>query len=378
MRVYLDNASTTPLLPEVFEAMEPYYKTHFGNPSSIHAHGREARSAVEKSRRKIADLLNASASEIFFTSGGTEADNTVINGAVSSLAIRNIITTRIEHPAVLNTIKSLEDDSKVKVHFIDLDPKGHVKLDHLEELLKNNTKALVSLMHANNEIGNLIDLEKVATLCKEHNAFFHSDTVQTVGHYKHDLQTIQVNAIAGSAHKIHGPKGVGFMYLNSETKITPFIYGGSQERNLRAGTENVAGIVGLATALEVGYRDMESDRKHIENLKTQMIRGLEKHIEGIEFNGDSANMESSNYRVLNTSLPESSENEMLLFNLDISGVSASGGSACASGSNIGSHVLTALGVNPARGAIRFSFSKLNKEEEVDFAVEKLAGLFVTS
>jgi len=378
MRVYLDNASTTPLDPEVFEAMEPFLKNHFGNPSSIHAHGREARSAVEKARKKVADLLNASPSEIFFTSGGTEADNSIINGIVHSHGVKNIISSPIEHHAVLHTIEHLEKSGLAKVHFVNLDPKGHVDLGHLEELLTKYPKSLVSLMHANNEIGNLINLEEVGRLAKSGQSFFHSDTVQTIGHYAHDIQSISIDAMVGSAHKFHGPKGIGFMYLNGDLKMEPFIHGGSQERNMRAGTENVAGIVGLAKALEIGYRDMNTHQKHISDLKQLMIQELKQNLEGVMFNGDSGSLTNSNYKVLNVSLPESPENEMLLFNLDINGVSASGGSACTSGSNVGSHVLTALGVHPNRGAVRLSFSKFNTEDEIRFAAEKISELFVTS
>ena len=377
MRVYLDNASTTPLDPEVFEAMEPFLKNHFGNPSSIHAHGREARSAVEKSRKKVADLLNASPSEIFFTSGGTEADNSIISGIVHSLGVKNIISSKIEHHAVLHTIGHLEKSGLAKAHFVNLDAKGHLMLEHLDELLNKYPQSVVSLMHANNEIGNLIDLKEAGRLVKEAGSYFHSDTVQTIGHYEHDIQSLPIDAMVGSAHKFHGPKGIGFMYLNGNLKIDAFIHGGSQERNMRAGTENVSGIVGLAKALEIGYRDMDAHRKHISNLKLLMIQELRQHLEDVQFNGDSESMERANYKVLNVSLPESPENEMLLFNLDINGISASGGSACTSGSNVGSHVLEALGADPNRGAVRLSFSKFNTEEEIKFAPSRISELFVT-
>ena len=378
MRVYLDNASTTPLDPEVFDAMEPFLKTHFGNPSSIHSHGRESRSAIEKARKKIAELLNASPSEIFFTSGGTEADNSVIGGIVHSYGIKNVISSRIEHHAVLHTLNHISSFGLTKIHYVNLDEKGHVDYEHLADLLKQCPNSLVTLMHANNEIGNLSDLEYIANLCKESGSYFHSDTVQTVGHFVHDLQSLKLDSMVGSAHKFHGPKGIGFMYIRGGLKVEAFIHGGSQERNMRGGTENVCGIVGLAKALEICYRDMHKHRSYIEKLKTLMITKLNGQVDGVTYNGDSANLEKSNYKVLNVCLPESPENEMLLFNLDINGVSASGGSACTSGSNVGSHVLKAIGADPERGAVRLSFSKFNTEAEINFAAERLAELYITS
>ena len=372
MRVYLDNAATTPLDLEVFEAMKPYLVNHFGNPSSIHHHGREAKAAVEKSRRSIAEYLNAASSEIFFTSGGTEADNTALRSSIETMKIKHVITSRIEHHAVLHTLEMLAKSGITSLHFVNLDEFGHIDLAHLEELVKEHPESLVSLMHANNEIGNLNDIEKIGELCLEHNAIFHSDTVQAVGHYKHDLQEIKLHCMVGAAHKFHGPKGTGFLYLNSKHHISPFIQGGSQERNMRGGTEYVAGLVGLAKAFQLAYQDMEQHRSYIESLKARMIQKLKERISEVRFNGESANLERSLYTVLNVSLPPSDENEMLLFSLDINGVSASGGSACASGSNVGSHVISALNVDPRRGAVRFSFSKFNKPEEIDFAVEKLS------
>ncbi len=370
MRVYLDNAATTPLDPAVFESMKPYLLENFGNPSSIHTHGREVRSAIERSRKKVADILNTSPSEIFFTSGGTEADNMALRCSVEDLGIDTIITSRLEHHAVLHTAELLEKQGKVQLILLENDEKGNQDIDSLEQHLKSNPKAMVSLMQGNNEIGNLLDLQKVGELCREHNVLFHSDTVQTMGHYSHNLQELPVDFMVGAAHKFHGPKGVGFLYIHHQTKIHPFIHGGSQERNMRGGTENVYGIIGLARALELAYEDMEGHQKHILGLKKRMIEKL-KNIPGIRFNGKSDSLDESLYTVLNVSLPESDDNDMLLFNLDISGISASGGSACSSGSNVGSHVLGALGSNSKRGAIRFSFSRFTKQEEVDFAVEKL-------
>jgi cysteine desulfurase len=375
MRVYLDNAATTPLDKEVFEAMTPYMLNHFGNPSSIHTHGREVRSAIERARKAVADILHTSPSEIFFTSGGTEADNAAIVCSINSYGITHAITSPIEHHAVLHTLESLAKKGTIQLSFVNLDEKGHADLNHLEELLQTNSRSFVSLMHGNNEVGNLNDLEAITALCEQYNALFHCDTVQTMGHYKHDLQTLKANFIVGSAHKFHGPKGIGFLYVNSSTRIHPLIQGGAQERNMRGGTENVYGIIGLAKALEVSYRDMAEHRSHIEGLKQHMICSLKEKIEDVNFNGDSANLERSLYTVLNVSLPASDDNDMLLFSLDINKISASGGSACSSGTQIGSHVLRALKCDPSRGSVRFSFSKLNTKEEIDYTVEKLAEMY---
>ncbi|MDO1448322.1 cysteine desulfurase family protein [Rhodocytophaga aerolata] len=375
MRVYFDNAATTPLDKEVLDAMIPYMMNQYGNPSSIHSHGREARAAIEKSRKTIAALLNTSPSEIFFTSGGTEADNTAIRSTVETLNITHAITSPIEHHAVLHTLEELHRLGKIQVSFVRLDEKGHVEMNHLEELLKTNPRSLVSLMHANNEVGNLTNIEAIGELCSHYKAVFHSDTVQTMGHYRHDLRKLNINFIVGAAHKFHGPKGVGFLYINNSLKIQPFITGGSQERNMRGGTENVYGIIGLAKALEVAYRDMAEHQQYIQSLKSRMIEKLKTSIEDIYFNGDSANAEKSLYTVLNVNLPPSELNDMLLFNLDIQKISASGGSACASGTNIGSHVLAALNCPPDRTSVRFSFSKYNTPKEVDYVVETLAEMY---
>lgn len=374
MRIYLDNAATTPLDPEVFEAMKPFMLEDFGNPSSTHAHGRKVRAAIESSRKKIAELLNCTPGEIIFTSGGTEADNAIIRSAVSTYNIKTIISSPIEHHAVTHTVDHLAKEG-VNTIMVNLDANGHVDLQHLEHLLKNNKDVLVSLMHANNEIGNLLDINRVGELCNTYNAFFHSDTVQTVGHYKHDMKTLHVCGLTAGAHKFHGPKGVGFMYIRKDRKIHSFIHGGAQERNMRGGTENVYGIIGLAKALEIAYRDMDEHKKYIQGLKSRMIEGLKEQLPGVSFNGDSANPEKSLYTVLNVSLPESEENDMLLFNLDLQGISASGGSACSSGATTGSHVLGTLYPGSKRGAVRFSFSKYNTPEDIDFAVSKMAALY---
>lgn len=373
MKIYLDNSATTPMDPEVFESMKPYFMENFGNPSSIHSHGRQARSTIEKCRKQIADLLNTSPAEIFFTSGGTEADNTAICSSIESLGIKRAITSKLEHHAVLHTLEYLAKEGKVELEYVDIDKEGRIDMNHLESLLQR-TPSFVSLMHANNEIGNLNNINIIGDLVKSNNGYFHSDTVQAMGKYIHDLTEVKADFIVGAAHKIYGPKGCGFLYINHETKIEPFIHGGAQERNMRGGTENVAGIVGLAKALEISYRDMNDNKKHISSLKERMITRIKDKVDGATFNGLSGQMDESLYSVINVGLPATDENDMLLFNLDIKGVSASGGSACASGSNIGSHVLTALGIDPNRGAIRFSFSKYTKPEEVDYAVDALAEL----
>lgn len=371
MKVYLDNAATTPLDPEVFEAMKPFMLEDYGNPSSTHAHGRKVRAAIESARKKVAELLNCTPGEIIFTSGGTEADNAIITCAIQTYKIQHAISSPIEHHAVTHTLETLARQKAIELHHVKLTDNGHVDLDDLEKLLMQFPNALVSLMHANNEIGNVLNVERVGELVQKYSGYFHSDTVQTMGHYRHDLKKLKVHGLTAGAHKFHGPKGVGFMYINKDKKIQPFMHGGSQERNMRGGTENVYGIIGLAKALEIAYREMDEHESYIKGLKARMIQKLKEHVPGVTFHGDSANLEGSLYTVLNVSLPESEENGMLLFNLDLQGISASGGSACSSGASTGSHVLGALYPNSQRGAIRFSFSKFNKPEEIDYVVNKL-------
>jgi len=372
--IYLDNAATTPLDPEVFDAMKPFMLEDFGNPSSTHAHGRKVRAAIESARKKIAELLHCTPGEIIFTSGGTEADNAILTSAVHTYGIQHAISTPIEHHAVEQTLEQLKHRG-LNLHMVKLDDKGHVDLSHLEALLKQYPNALVSLMHANNEIGNLLDLKRVGELCQAHGAYFHSDTVQTVGHYRHNLGDIRVHGMAAAAHKFHGPKGTGFMFIRKDKKLQPFVWGGGQERNMRGGTENVYGIIGLAKALEIAYRDMDEHIRHIQGLKARMIDQLRQNIPGVSFNGDCCNLDKSLYTVLSVSLPESDDSGMLLFNLDLQGISASGGSACSSGAVGGSHVLGALYPESKRGAVRFSFSKFNTTQDIDTAVAKLAELF---
>lgn len=372
-KIYLDNAATTAIDKEVLELMKSTMEFQFGNPSSIHSHGREVRTIIENARKTVAKLLNTSPAEIFFTSGGTEADNMAINCAINDYGLTHAITSKIEHHAVLHTLEILEKKGLIKLSFVNLDEKGHVDTNHLEELLANNERSFVSLMHANNEIGNLIDLEKVGDICEKYNAIFHCDTVQTMGHYRHDLSKLKVHFITCAAHKLHGPKGVGFLYINHTIKIKPMIHGGAQERNMRGGTENVYGIVGLAKALEIAYAELDEHQNYIQGLKSYMQEQLLANIPGIGFNGD-VDSNHSLYTVLNVSFPASEMGEMLLFSLDISGISASGGSACSSGSNVGSHVLTAIGSPSDRAAVRFSFCKYNTKEEIDIVVEKLKEL----
>lgn len=369
-RIYLDNAATTPIDKEVLKVMYEAMETQYGNPSSIHAHGREARTVIEKARKNIAVLLHASPSEFFFTSGGTEADNMAIRCGIIDHGIKHAITSVIEHHAVLHTLQALEKSGLIKLSYVKIDAKGNIDMEHLEELLKGEDRSFISLMHANNELGTLTDIEAVGNLCEQYNAIYHCDTVQTMGHYQHDLRKLKVHFLVCAAHKLHGPKGVGFLYINHNIKINPMIFGGSQERNMRGGTENVYGIVGLARSLEIAYEEMEAHQHYIQGLKTYMMDQLKENIPGIEFNGET-DPEKSLYTILNVSFPEMDMAEMLLFSLDIAGISASGGSACSSGTNIGSHVLNGINASPDRPAVRFSFSKYNTKEEVDYVVDKI-------
>ena len=372
-RIYFDNAATTALDPEVLEAMMPYLTNKFGNPSSIYSYGRETRMAIEMARKSVAKILNAHPAEIFFTSGGTESSNTAINASVKDLGCKHIVTSSIEHHATLHTIEELTHTGQAKASFVKLLPNGHVDIADLEKILdKSEEKCLVSLMHANNEIGNITDLKVVGDLCEKHNAIFHSDTVQTVGHYIFDLRDTPVHFITGAAHKFHGPKGIGILYINEKIKIKPLLHGGGQERNMRAGTENLYGIVGFAKALELATKNYETDRAYISFLKMYMLNELNKNIPGVSFNGDP--LGKSLYTVLSASFPKSDRSEMLLFNLDINNICASGGSACTSGTDIGSHVIRAINKNPDQVTIRFSFCKHNTKEEIDIVVEKLKEL----
>jgi cysteine desulfurase len=369
-RIYLDNAATTPLDKEVLDAMLPYLTEKFGNPSSIYSYGRESRLAIETARKSVAKILNAHPAEIFFTSGGTESTNTAIISAVRDLGCRHIITSPIEHHATLHTVEYLQCRGEAKLSYVNVFPDGHIDLEHLHSLLnESEEKCLVTLMHANNEIGNMIDLHVVGELCKPYGAIFHSDTVQTVGHFPFDLRNTPVHFITGAGHKFHGPKGIGLLYINENVKIEPYIHGGSQERNMRAGTENLYGVVGFAKALEKATKNYAHDSEYIRGLKIYMMEQLAEKIEGVAFNGDP--MGHSLYTVLSASFPKTEKSEMILFNLDISNICASGGSACTSGAEQGSHVIRAINNNPNQVTVRFSFSKFNTREEIDTVVEKL-------
>ena len=371
-RIYFDNAATTPILPEVIDAMMPYLKEHFGNPSSIYSYGRESRLAIEKARKSVASILNAHPSEIFFTSGGTESSNTAIWGAVRDLGCQRIITSPIEHHATLHTCDFISKTANIELTFVKLQDNGHVDLDDLEANLSSSPKrALVSIMHANNEIGNISCMEAIGKICQKHDAIFHADTVQTVGHYPIDLSRISVDFITGSGHKFHGPKGTGILYINSRNKISPFIHGGGQERNMRAGTENIYGIVGFSKALELATLNHDSDSKHIGSLKSYMHASLVDQIDAVRFNGD-YNGESL-YAVLSVGFPKTARSEMLLYNLDIRNICISGGSACTSGADQDSHVIEALH-KEEQATIRFSFNKFNTRAEIDTVINHLKEL----
>jgi cysteine desulfurase len=369
-RIYFDNAATTALDPLVLETMMPYLTEKFGNPSSIYSYGRETRLAIETARKSVAKILNAHPAEIFFTSGGTESSNTAINAAVHDLGCRHIITSPIEHHATLHTVENLYHRGEVALSYVKLLPNGHVDLEDLEQQLAAcEDKCLVTLMHANNEIGNILDIHVAGEICKRYGAVFHSDTVQTVGHFPFDLRNTPVHFITGAGHKFHGPKGVGILYINENVKIKPHIHGGSQERNMRAGTENLYGIVGFAKALEMATEHYEKDSAYIKSLKLHMMEQIQKQIKGVAFNGDP--LGKSLYTVLSVSFPKTEKSEMILFNLDINNICASGGSACTSGADQGSHVIRAVNNNPNQVTVRFSFSKHNTKEEIDQVVSKL-------
>jgi cysteine desulfurase len=369
-RIYFDNAATTPIAPEVVDVMMDALRKLYGNPSSIHADGRNARAAVEEARKTVAKCLNASIGEIFFTSGGTESNNMILKNAVRDLGVTRIVTSAIEHHCVLHTAESLAKTQNVELVFVEIDEKGIVDLGNLGEILRgSDKKTLVSLMHSNNEIGTMIDLEKVGNMCAENGAYFHSDTVQTVGYFPIDVSKLKIHFLTGAAHKFYGPKGAGFLYINGDLTLKPFIEGGSQERNMRGGTENIAGIVGLAKALELAHEDMEDRHDEILGIRNYLKNSLLEAFKDIQFIGDTEGV--FHYKVLNVSFPPSPKAELLLFNLDIAGISASGGSACSSGAEGGSHVLDALEIDPSRKCIRFSFSHDNTLQEVDFLIEKL-------
>ena len=371
MNVYFDNAATTPISKKVLDKMIPYMEDGFGNPSSIHKRGREIKSVIEKSRSKVADILSCEPGEIFFTSGGTEADNMFIINTVLEKKIDTVITSKVEHHAVLHCCDYLNKTQNINIKYVSINDNGEVDLDDLEKITSNNKNSLVSLMHGNNEIGNINDLKTISKICEKNNVVFHSDTVQTVGHYAIDLNKINIQGIVGSAHKFHGPKGIGFLYLNNKHKISPFIHGGAQERNMRGGTENVYGIVGLSEALTLAYENMATHKEKIIALKSHMIESLKQKVKGVKFNGLSSDLDNSLYTVLNASIPNVDDQQMFLFNLDINNIAASAGSACSSGSDSGSHVLKEIKTEEGFVNVRFSFSKYNSIEEVDYVINKI-------
>ncbi len=374
-RIYFDNAATTALDPVVLETMMPFLTEKFGNPSSIYSYGRETKMAIESARKTVAKLLNANPGEIFFTSGGTESTNTAITAAVRDLGCKHIITSPLEHHATLHTVEHMAHFGLATLSYVKLTDRGHIDIKHLEELLAGSKeRSLVTLMHANNEIGNLLEIKAVGELCEKYDAIFHSDTVQTVGHYPFDLKKLHVHFLNGAGHKFHGPKGVGILYVSENITIKPYLNGGAQERNMRAGTENLYGIVGFAKALEIASERYEQDSAYINGLKSYMAKQLQERFPGIVFNGDTNG--SSLYTVLNVSFPMTERSDMLLFNLDMAGICVSGGSACTSGANSVSHVIKAIHNGNAADMvpIRFSFSRHNTKEEVDVVLEKLKEL----
>ncbi|MFT4760677.1 MAG: cysteine desulfurase [Saprospiraceae bacterium] len=372
MRVFLDNAATTPMSEEVIQAMLPIMRENYGNPSSIHACGRKVRAKIEECRKIVANYIGASIGEIFFTSGGTESNNMALKCAVRDLAVTRIISNPLEHHCVLHSLQTLEREG-IQLDLVRVDDRGRIDYDHLQELLANSDKkTLVSLMHANNEIGTKQNLDRISVMCQEYNALFHSDTVQTMGHFPISVEETKISFLSGSAHKFHGPKGVGFIYINGDNLLKPFIEGGAQERNMRGGTENVIGIVGLAKAFQLTCDNMSERKTYIENLRNYMKAQLTEKFEDIQFNGDHDG--DYLYTVLSTSFPPSPKAELLLLSLDIAGISASGGSACSSGAEKGSHVLMGINAGVDRKTIRFSFSHYNKKEDIDFLIDKLKRL----
>lgn len=374
-RIYFDNAATTAMDQEVLNAMMPYMTEKFGNPSSIYSYGRETKMAIENARKSVAKILHANPGEIFFTSGGTESSNTSIHASVRDLGCKRIISSSIEHHATLHTVEYLHKTGQAALSFVKLTPNGHVDMQSLEELLAASTdKALVTLMHANNEIGNLLDVKAVGELCRKYNAIFHCDMVQTIGHYPINLHDIYIHFASSAGHKFHGPKGVGILYVNEDIKIQPLLNGGAQERNMRAGTENLYGIVGYAKALEMATERYEQDSQYILELKQYMIAQLRNTFPNILLNGDAEG--NSLYTVLNVGFPMTEKSDMLLFNLDMAGICVSGGSACSSGANSISHVIKELYPENAADIvpIRFSFCRHNTKAELDTVVAKLQGM----
>lgn len=376
MRVYLDNAATTPMAPEVISAMVDVFEANFGNASSTHYYGRNSKGLLETARRSIAKWLNCNSSELIFTSGGTEADNMALYAAVEQLGVKRIVTSAIEHHAVGHTAESLHRKYGTLITYLSPDAKGNIDLNELNTVLADKVPTLVSLMHANNEIATLVSLKEIALICREHGAYFHSDTVQTMGHYSFDLRALDIDFVTCAAHKFHGPKGVGFLYVNKATKVAPFIFGGSQERGLRGGTENIAGIVGLAKAFDLAYDNLAEHEAHVQALKAYMIAQLQKIMPGVSFHGEIAN-DKSLYTVLNVCFPPNEKSSMVLFTLDLKGIAVSGGSACSSGATTGSHVLSGIKADMSRPNVRFSFSRYTTMEEINYTLDQLKIVFET-
>ena len=371
-KVYLDNAATTPVRAEVIEQMQHALAHSFGNPSSTHAFGRTAKTGIEQARKTIAKYLNAHPSEIIFTSGGTEADNMILRCAVRDLGVNSIITSKIEHHAVLHTAAELVKEFGINLQFVDLDAHGNPDIDHLTKLLEGDeSKKLVSLMHVNNEIGNIIDIDAICSLCKEKGALIHSDTVQSIGHYPWDVQESPIDFMTAAAHKFHGPKGIGFAYIRRNSGIKPMIFGGSQERGFRAGTEPYHNIIGLEAAFKAAYDKLSEETAYVRGLKEYFIKELRNALPGIAFNGLSGDLNKSTYTLVNARLPFSKDKALMLqFHLDLKGVACSKGSACQSGSNQGSHVLSEIlsEEDLEKPSVRFSFSRYNTKEELDYTI----------
>lgn len=374
-KVYFDSAATTSVSENVVQAMTACLMNDYGNPSSTHSFGRSAKALIEQTRKNIAKQLKVSASEIIFTSGGTEADNFVLNSAVRDLGVKRIITSKIEHHAIGHSAEALQGCFETIVDYVETDENGSVVLDSLEELLKQDKgKTLVSLMHVNNELGNILDIEKTSEICQKYNALFHSDTVQSIGHYDVDLSKVKIDFCAVSAHKFHGPKGVGFAFVRKNMGLNSLIFGGGQERGFRAGTESVHNIVGLDVAFKDVYENLEKDSAYIKGLKKYFIQEVTKAIPSIRFNGLSGDMEKSTYTLVNMLLPVTAQKALIvLFQLDLKGIACSKGSACQSGSSKGSHVLTEIlhGEDMQKPSLRFSFSKYNTKEEIDYVIDVL-------
>ena len=370
-KIYFDNAATTEMSDKVISVIMDTMKNNYGNPSSTHSFGRNSKSILELSRKFIAEKLNAKTSEIIFTSGGTESNNMIIKSVVEAQNIERIITTKIEHKAVLNSIESISKTKKISVEYLEVDNCGNPNIEQLKNSLeKSDQMTLVSLMHINNEIGTIINLNEYGEICRSNNALFHSDTVQTIGHYDLDLSATTIDFITCSAHKFHGPKGVGFAYINNETIINPFIEGGSQERGYRGGTESIHNILGLKTAFEISYESLEKDSKKVSKIKKYFIHSILKNIPGTKINGNS-DTHNSSYTILNLCLPITKEKKTVLdFKLDLAGIACSSGSACQSGSSKPSHVLSEILSNSEmeKISLRFSFSKFNSLDEVDYVV----------